>query len=75
MVVLVITLDAAKAARDKVVGLLSGAPDVTGVGVVRTGDGYGVRVNLRNTQRTLPREVDGVPVSTRVTGSVVAHVR
>ena len=69
-----VSLDAAKAARDKVLGLLEDAEDVTGVGVVRTVDGYGVRVNLLRPDRTMPDTIDGVNVSTRITGRLQAHL-
>lgn len=76
------TLHQAKAARDKIAGMLKGVEDVTGVGIVRLASGYGVRVNLRTDEgyvlmladgSPMPKRVGGVPVSTRVTGAVVAH--
>lgn len=48
---------------------------VTGVGLARHGDGWAVRVNLREAPpagAVLPREVDGVPVEVRVVGDVAA---
>ena len=65
------TLQEAKLVRDKVVGLLHDATNVSGVGIERIANGYGVRVNLKNRDRgDLPPNIDGVPISTRVTGRV-----
>jgi len=46
---------------------------VAGVGIVRIGDGYGLKVNLSAAPKQgirLPEEVDGVPVKVEVVGVV-----
>ena len=68
-----ISLEAAKRVRDKLVARLQGREDVTGVGIVRHGDGYGVQVNLSAEGMRLPPQIDGVPIRTRIIGPVVAH--
>lgn len=68
-----IPLEAAEKVRDKVVAMLQGCKDVTGVGIVRHGDGYGVVVNLSVEGMRLPPEMDGVPILTKITGPVVAQ--
>jgi hypothetical protein len=48
---------------------------VTGVGLARRGDGYAVRVHLREAPppgAVLPRAVDGVSVEVRVVGTIQA---
>lgn len=67
------TLDAAVAARDKVASCLDDSDDISSVGIVRVSEGFGLRVNLRVRGASVPPEVDGVPVSTRVSGKVRAH--
>lgn len=60
---------AAKAAAEKAFAHLG----VAGVGVTRIGDGYGVKVNLREAPHaatTLPDEIDGVPVRVDVVGRI-----
>ncbi|SOC53632.1 hypothetical protein SAMN05660748_0003 [Blastococcus aggregatus] len=68
-----ISLEGAKRVRDKLVARLQGRQDVIGVGIVRHGDGYGVQVNLSAEGISLPPEIDGVPIRTRVIGPVVAQ--
>ena len=53
--------------------LLSNHPEVSGVGIARSGTGWALKVDLRRPAgRDLPQEVDGVPVIAEVVGRVVA---
>ena len=63
----------AEKVRDKLVSILRDRRDVTGIGIVRHGDGYGVRVNLSASGICLPSQIDGVPIVTRTTGPVAAY--
>ncbi|MCF6506873.1 hypothetical protein E9549_05560 [Blastococcus sp. MG754426] len=63
----------AEKVRDKLVAMLRERRDVTGIGIVRHGDGYGVRVNLSSSGICLPPEIDGVPIVTRTIGPVAAY--
>lgn len=47
----------------------------TGVGIVKTDDGYGLRVNLETDSAIddVPDEVDGVPVTVEIVGEVQAY--
>ena len=49
---------------------LDGKREVSGVGVARLGDGYGVKVNLTTPCDGVPDEVEGVPVVAEVVGPV-----
>lgn len=67
------TLDMAQRAKPLAVEEFSRFGEVVGVGVVRVGDGYGVKVNFRRSPSAganLPTDVDGVPVSVAVVGIV-----
>lgn len=46
----------------------------TGVGIVRTDDGYGLQVNLETDAgiEDVPGEVDGVPVTVEIVGEIQA---
>jgi hypothetical protein len=61
-------------AKDHAVKLLFARfPEVSGVGVTRVDDGWGLKVNLRRPSRKpLPRQLDGVPIVSEVVGEVVA---
>lgn len=73
------TLEEAELVRDKLTMELQDYADVTGVGVVRLGAGYGVRVNVKTDALppelldALPPKLFGVPISIRVTGRIAAH--
>lgn len=66
----------ARAAKPKALEVFSGFGVVVGVGVARIGDGYGLKVNLREAAApgvTLPRSVHGVPVRVEVVGPIRAR--
>jgi hypothetical protein len=68
-------LEHARAAKDLLRTTLAGRDGITGIGISRGADGYGVLVNVtRPSQRAaVPEHVDGVPVRVRVTGPVHAQ--
>jgi hypothetical protein len=68
----VASLAQARAAKARALEIFSRFGEVVGVGLVRVGEGYGVKVNLQSasTKNPLPRSVDGVPVTVEVVGSI-----
>ena len=70
------TIEEARNAKARVLILLKGKRDLTGVGITRTGKGYAVKVNLSaapSADLVIPPEVDGVPVRVEVTGVIKAR--
>jgi hypothetical protein len=68
------TLDPARAAKAEALKVFKGIADVAGIGVTRVGEGYGVKINLRDSPphgTDVPSSVGGVPI--RVT--VIGHLR
>ena len=68
------TLDQARSAKQRALSTFSQLAEVVGVGITRHGDGYAVKVNLRNPPAPgvdLPKNIDGVPVQVEVVGSIV----
>jgi predicted secreted protein len=66
------SLAKARAAKAKALEIFSRLGDVVGVGLVKLGEGYGVKVNLQSRPKTaaVPRSVAGVPVTVEVTGPI-----
>jgi hypothetical protein len=67
------TLEDARVAKTKVAKLLAKHPLVNGVGLIRVGGGYGVKVNLLRPApdvESLMTEVDPVPVRVEVVGPI-----
>jgi hypothetical protein len=65
------TLDEARTAKPRALALFESLAEVVGVGITKIGDGYGLKVNLREApahDTSLPTEVDGVPVRLEVVG-------
>jgi hypothetical protein len=68
-----VSLERARAAKERVFEVFRSAADVVGVGITRFGAEYGVKVNLRELPdpgSSLPDSVDGVPVRIEVVGSI-----
>jgi hypothetical protein len=66
-------LDHARKAKEALARSVGARDEVNGVGITRHGDGYGVRVNVREDapdDLDLPSEVDGVPVEVVRVGPV-----
>lgn len=68
-------LPRARAVKDQLADRLRSEPDVNGIGLARRGNGWAVKVNLARPapQLGLPSEVDGVEISTDVTGPIIAQ--
>ncbi len=63
------TIEQARAAKPKAMKTFGSLGTLTGVGITRIEDGYGLKVNLeREPESPLPAQVDGVPVRVEVTG-------
>lgn len=66
-------LEAARAAKGKVLSLFARFGQVSGVGITRKGDQYALKVNLESEPDTpvdWPDEIDGVPVVVHVVGQI-----
>lgn len=66
------SLERVRAAKAGVRKTLGKTVDVVGVGVTKSGGGYALKVNVGRMpkDRTLPQEIDGVPVVFSVVGTV-----
>ena len=66
------SLDEARAAKEKLAQSVLDRADVNGVGIMRDGAGYAVKVNLSEdaSVETLPVEIDGVPIHVEVVGPI-----
>ncbi len=67
------TLAKARAVKEKVAKIVEGDPSVSGIGVARVGDGYGVKVGVTGPTATvtgLPSDIDGVPVIVETVGKI-----
>ncbi|MGH2698564.1 MAG: hypothetical protein ACRDJL_05105 [Actinomycetota bacterium] len=64
-------LERARAAKDKLVGLIGDRPAVNGVGLAPFGDGFCIKINLAQpSDEELPQEFEGVPVRIEVVGRI-----
>jgi hypothetical protein len=70
-------MDAARRAKTKVAELVTGRPEVNGIGITRVGERYAVKVNLRQPlpANVLPRTVEDVPVVVELVGAIKALTR
>jgi hypothetical protein len=68
-------LEHARAAKDRLRRTLAGRDGITGIGISRGADGYGLQVNVAQPahRAAVPERVDGVDVRVRVTGPVHAQ--
>jgi hypothetical protein len=63
------TFAAARAAKLRVLEIFRNVAPIAGVGVTKVGDGYGVKVDLREPPlpgASVPVDVDGIPVRVEV---------
>jgi hypothetical protein len=69
------TLEQARAAKRDLSETLGGHPALAGIGIARWGDGFALKVNLRERPRDLdiPARVQGVAVRVEVVGRIVAR--
>jgi hypothetical protein len=68
-----VTIEQARAARNAARQTFEPLASITGIGIIRVGDDYGIKVNVREPIRRgseIPTRVDGVPVSVHVTGEI-----
>ena len=67
-----VTIEQARAAKDRLRAMLSEHPAVNGIGITGTGDEYALKVNLLHAipSGEIPSEVDGVRVETNVVGKI-----
>lgn len=64
-------LNAAIAAKAKVMSMLEDRAEVCAIGIAVLEGGFGVKVNLaRHVDLAIPTEVEGVPVIVEVTGKI-----
>jgi hypothetical protein len=67
----IVSIDAARRVKDLARDVVSRSADVTGVGLVRRGASYAVKVNLRGgVPPGLPQQIDGVPLEYEQTGII-----
>ncbi|HEX8172325.1 MAG TPA: hypothetical protein VF824_17460 [Thermoanaerobaculia bacterium] len=68
------TFEQAELAKQKAFELLRDLPGLSGIGITAVGQGYGVKVNLRNADAhaAIPEEIDGVRVVAEVIGVITA---
>jgi hypothetical protein len=65
------TLDEARAAKAEAADAFDLLASVVGVGITRVGEGYGLKVNLRQEAKgSLPTEEAGVPIRVEVVGPI-----
>jgi hypothetical protein len=64
------SLDAARAAAERLAVALRNHPRVNGVGIARQADAYVVKVLLVEATDDLPAEQNGVPVISEVVGPI-----
>lgn len=68
------TIDAVRAAKPEALGAFESLAQVTGIGITRVGNGYGLKVNLErepNAGTILPSTIRGVPVRIEVVGKPI----
>jgi hypothetical protein len=66
-------IEKARAAKAQLLSRVTAVPQVNGVGLIRVGQGYGVKINLAEPLGVgveLPEEVDGVPVVVELVGPI-----
>jgi hypothetical protein len=65
------TLSEAKAAKARTRELLGNVDQLRGLGIARTDDGFGVKVNLqRELDEPIPEQIDGVPLVVEIVGTI-----
>ena len=67
-------LEAARAAKSKLLEQLKGNPLLRGIGITEVDHRFAVKVNLARPSPTpLPLEVDGVPVKVDIVGDLIPY--
>lgn len=68
-----ITIDQARAAKDKAKRQLTKIPGVVGIGLTKIGEDYALKVNLQSELPegvSVPKRIGGVPVCAEVVGVI-----
>jgi hypothetical protein len=70
-----VSIDQARAVKDKLVQRLATDPNIAGVGLIRAGDSWAVKVNVRRDapRSSLPPEINGVRITIETVGRIVAR--
>lgn len=71
-----VSIERARVAKAHVLERFEKVPQVGGIGLVRVGEGYGVKINLSQpleNGQAIPAEFEGVPILIDVIGKVVAR--
>lgn len=72
-----VPIERARAAKTHLLEKLSDLPQLGGIGLVRVGEGFGVKVNLSaaldNDDESVPQAFEGVPVLVEIVGRVSAR--
>jgi hypothetical protein len=65
-------LDRTRAAKPAALTVFTNIATVTGIGIIRMGDRYGLKVNLHALppDAQWPAEIEGVPITVEVVGTV-----
>jgi hypothetical protein len=65
------TYEEAEAAKELLAAEVANLPELRGIGIAVLDAGYGVRLNLSGPiDRTVPTEINGVPVIVRIIGTI-----
>ncbi|WP_165073450.1 hypothetical protein [Paludisphaera rhizosphaerae] len=68
-----VTLEQARAVKDRARILFAARTQVVGVGIQRVDGGFGLKINLQSPPPPdvdLPRSIDGVPIRVEVVGAI-----
>jgi hypothetical protein len=71
-----VSIERARVAKAHVLERFEKVPQVGAVGLIRVGEGYGLKINLSEPLKSgeaIPPEFEGVPILIDVTGRVVAR--
>ena len=71
-----VSIERARVVKAHVLERFEKVPQVGGVGLIRVGEGYGVKINLSEpleSGQVIPTEFEGVPILIDVIGRVVAR--
>jgi hypothetical protein len=71
-----VSIDRARAAKAHLLEKIVSLPQLGGIGLVRVGQGFGVKVNLSEpleSDKIIPQEFEGVPVLIDIVGRVTAR--
>jgi hypothetical protein len=67
------SIEQARAAKAKALVTFSQEVTIVGIGITRVGEGYGLKINVREAparSMQLPDSIDGVPVRLEIVGTI-----